>query len=249
MPTLPDDGTVAEPTLVVSCLSAGYGAAPVVVDVDVSVHLGEVVAILGPNGAGKSTLLKALTGRLRPISGTVTLEGEDITALSGDRLARRAMGYVPQTRDVFEPLSVLENLEMGGYLLPRADVAAEIDRVLAHLPILRPLLSRTVRSLSGGERKLLGIARCLMLEPRVLLLDEPTASLAPDTARTVLGTHVRALADSGTAILLVEQRAHDALEVADQAHVMVDGRVRISAPASELLEREDVGEMFLGVVP
>jgi branched-chain amino acid transport system ATP-binding protein len=259
MPTSPDDGAsngrgdgreegLVGPALDVSSLSAGYGTVPVVVDIDVQVRLGEIVAILGPNGAGKSTLLKALTGRLRPSAGTVTLNGEDITGLSGDRLARKGLGYVPQTRDVFETLTVSENLEMGGYLLTRRRVPTEVERVLAQLPMLRPLMDRTVRSLSGGERKLLAIARSLMLEPRVLLLDEPTASLAPVTARAVLHTHVRKLAGAGTAILLVEQRVHDALEVADRAHVMVGGHVRVSAPAAELLEREDVGEMFLGVV-
>ena len=260
MPTSSDNGAsrshpelgrnepLESPALDVRGLAAGYSTVPVVVDIDVQVRLGQVVTILGPNGAGKSTLLKALTGRLRPSAGTVRLNGEDITGLSGDRLARKGLGYVPQTRDVFETLTVSENLEMGGYLLPRRGVAADVERVLAQLPALSPLLGRTVRSLSGGERKLLGIARSLMLEPRVPLLDEPTASLAPAPARAVLDTHVRQLAGAGTAILLVEQRAHDALKIADWAYVMIGGRVRISASGAELLEREDVGEMFLGVV-
>jgi ABC-type branched-subunit amino acid transport system ATPase component len=233
--------------LEVAGLSAGYGVAAVVHGVDVSVARGEVVAVLGPNGAGKSTLLKALTGRLTPTAGRVLLGGVDITGMSAHRLARLGVGYVPQAKDVFETLTVLENLEMGGYLLRRTDVGGRVEEVVTLLPTLQPLLRRTVKSLSGGERKLLGVARSLMLEPRVLLLDEPTGSLAPAVAQTVLSGHVRGLADAGTAVLLVEQRVRDALAVADRGYVMVGGRVLASGRASDLMTRHDVGEMFLGV--
>jgi branched-chain amino acid transport system ATP-binding protein len=242
------NGHPLAPVLEVAGLSTGYGGAPVVDEVDLSLAQGEIVAVLGPNGAGKSTFLKALTGRLRPSAGRVRLDGVDITGMAAHRLARRGVGYVPQAKDVFPTLTVLENLELGGYLLPRGDVAAHVDRVVALVPALRPLLDRTVKTLSGGERKLLGIARSLMLEPRVLLLDEPTASLAPAVAQDVLSRHVRALADEGTAVLLVEQRVKDALAVADRGYVMVGGRVRATGRAADLLAREDVGEMFLGVV-
>jgi branched-chain amino acid transport system ATP-binding protein len=242
------NGHPLTPVLEVVGLSAGYGAAPVVDEIDLSLAQGEIAAVLGPNGAGKSTLLKALTGRLRPSAGRVGLDGEDITGMPAHRLARLGVGYVPQAKDVFPTLTVLENLELGGYLLARGDVAVHVDRVVALVPALRPLLDRTVKSLSGGERKLLGIARSLMLEPRVLLLDEPTASLAPAVAQEVLSKHVRALADEGTAVLLVEQRVKDALAVADRGYVMVGGRVRATGRAADLLAREDVGEMFLGVV-
>jgi branched-chain amino acid transport system ATP-binding protein len=241
------NGHLAGSVLEVVGLSAGYGAVPVVRDVDLRVAPGEVVAVLGPNGAGKSTLLKALIGRLRPSAGRVVLGGNDITGVSAYRLARLGIGYVPQSKDVFETLTVLENLEMGGYLLPRGDVAGRIERVTALLPILQPLLGRTVKSLSGGERKLLGIARSLMLDPTVLLLDEPTASLAPAVAKTVLSTHVRGLADAGTGVLLVEQRVKDALGMADRGYVMVGGRVIATGRAADLMTRDDVGELFLGV--
>jgi ABC-type branched-subunit amino acid transport system ATPase component len=242
------NGHPLAPVLEVVGLSAGYGAAPVVDEVDLSLVQGEIVAVLGPNGAGKSTFLKALTGRLRPSAGRVRLDGHDITGMAAHRLARLGVGYVPQVKDVFPTLTVRENLELGGYLLPSGAVSAHVERVVALAPALRPLLDRTVKSLSGGERKLLGIARSLMLEPRVLLLDEPTASLAPAVAQEVLSRHVRALADEGTAVLLVEQRVKDALAVADRGYVMVGGRVRATGRAADLLAREDVGEMFLGVV-
>jgi ABC-type branched-subunit amino acid transport system ATPase component len=234
--------------LVVSGLTAGYGGVPIVNDINIGLRPYEVVAIVGPNGAGKSTLLKALTGQLQPVAGMVTLGDDDISGFSGDRLTRMGVGYVPQTRDVFAPLTVAENLQMGGYLLSKSQVAAHVEMVLSKVPTLRPLMDRSAHSLSGGERKLLAIGRCLMLEPRVLLLDEPTASLSPKLARMVLRSYVRTLADSGTAVLLVEQRVQDALETANWAHVMVGGQIHISAPASELLERQDLGEIFLGVV-
>ena len=248
MPISSGNGHPVAPVLEVIGLSAGYGAAPVVRGVDLSVSSAEVVAVLGPNGAGKSTLLKALTGRLHPSAGRVLLGGQDITGLSAHRLARLGVGYVPQARDVFETLTVTENLEMGGYLLPRGEVAKGIERVLSLLPSLSPLSGRTVKSLSGGERKLLGIARSLMLEPRALLLDEPTASLAPAVAQMVLSRHVRRLADEGTAVILVEQRVKDALAVADRGYVMVGGEVLATGSASDLMTGHDVGEMFLGVV-
>ena len=227
-------------------LAVGYGGVPVVRDVSLTVGRGTIVSIIGPNGAGKSTLLKALAGRLKPVSGRVLLDGKDVTGVTGNELTRAGLGFVPQTGDVFQPLTVQDNLEMGAYLLPHREAASRIDQVLNDLPLLRPLLRRHAKTLSGGERKLLGIGRCLVLQPRVILLDEPTANLAPAMAETILRKYVVSLARSGTAVLLVEQRARDAMEVCDWCHVMVAGQVAVSSAPAPLLAEHDFGQLYLG---
>jgi branched-chain amino acid transport system ATP-binding protein len=237
---------VTPPYLSIEALAAGYGDALIVSGVDITVGLGEVVVVIGPNGAGKSTLLKAITGRIPVVSGRVRMSGREITNLPGHQLARLGVGYVPQTRDVFDTLTVKENLEMGGYLLSRAQVPPAIDRVIGSFPALGPMLDRHASKLSGGERKMLAFGRVLMLEPQVLILDEPTSNLSPDLSRRVLRDHVRRLADAGTAILLVEQKAFEALEVCDWGYVLTAGTPQISGPGSELLARPDIREVFLG---
>ena len=202
--------------------------------------------VYGDNEAGKSTLLKCLTGRLKPQAGQVLLDGHDVTAASGNALTKAGLGYLPQQNDIFPTLTVRENLEMGGYLLPKAQVAERIDQVLQTFPILRPLLKRRGKLLSGGERKLLGIGRCLMSSPKLLILDEPTAGLSPILARGILDEHVASLARAGVTILLVEQRAHQAMQIADWCYVLVDGRVELNDAPAALLARPDFGELFLG---
>jgi len=234
------------PILEVEGLAAGYGAAPIVSDISLRVGRGEIVSILGPNGAGKSTLLKALVGVIRALQGTVRLDGETVTNLSADTLARLGLGYVPQVNDIFDALSVAENLEMGGYLLGKREFAARRAEVLAMLPGLQPMLGRNAGKLSGGERKLLAVGRVLMPRPKILILDEPTANLSPQLAAILLRDQVRQLAADGTAVLLVEQKALAALEISDRAYILVAGRTRIEGPASELLARRDIGELFLG---
>src|SRR5207302_11236946 len=215
-------------------VAAGYGAAAIVSGVSISVGPGEVVSVIGPNGAGKSTLLKAVTGRLPVMTGMVTFGDRDITNMRGHRLARMGLGFVPQTKDVFDTLTVTENLEMGGYLLTKPQLAARIDKVMSTFPALANMRSRTASKLSGGERKMLAVARVLMVEPAVLVLDEPTSNLSPELSRSVLRDQVRRLADSGTAVLLVEQKAFEALGVSDWAYILVAGRVEIAGPASEI---------------
>jgi ABC-type branched-subunit amino acid transport system ATPase component len=227
-------------------LSAGYGETPVVDGVDLDVRHGEIVAVVGPNGAGKSTLLKAILGLARLLAGRVSLDGRDITGQPLARLARMGVGYVPQSDDVFDSLRVGENLEMGGYLFDRHVRAERLERALEVFPQLRPRLHRFVDTLSGGERKMTAIARVMMLDPRLLLLDEPTASLSPELSRIVLEEQVRALARSGRAVLLVEQKAVMALGVADHACLLVRGRVARSAPAGRLLDDPDLRSLFLG---
>lgn len=237
------------PYLAASGLTAGYGPTPTIVGVSASVARGEVACVIGPNGAGKSTFLKALVGILRITAGSVTIGGSDVTNLRTDELARRGIGYVPQVHDVFDPLTVRENLEMGGYLLPAAEVGLRLTAVIEVFPALGEMLGRRALKLSGGERKMLAIGRVLMLAPAVLVLDEPTANLAPKLATILLRDHVRRLADAGSAVLLVEQRASAALEISDHAYVMVAGAVALEDRASTLLGRRDVGELFLGHAP
>jgi ABC-type branched-subunit amino acid transport system ATPase component len=247
MPTSSADGVQRpEPYLVVDQVTAGYSPVPTITEVSIQVGRGEVVSVLGPNGAGKSTLLKAITGKLRHTTGRVRLGDEDISNLRSERFAGKGLGYVPQTNDVFDTLTVIENLEVGGYRLPRAEVATQVERVLSIFPALSKMTDRPASKLSGGERKMVAIARALMLSPSVLLLDEPTANLAVELAGAVLREHVRRLADAGCAVLLVEQRALEALRVSDYAYVMVAGAVAVEAPAQELIARRDIGELFLG---
>ena len=237
---------VGTPALAIHELTAGYGDAPIIHDVSLDVNHGKVVAVVGPNGAGKSTLLKAVLGIARLMKGRVHLNGKDVTGLPLPRLARAGIGYVPQLDDVFEALRVRENLEMGGYLFPPRERAVRMERALAVFPQLRTKLDRYVETLSGGERKMCAIARVLMLDPAVLLLDEPTAGLSPEMSRIVLEEQIRALGDHGKSVLLVEQKAVAALGIADWAYMMVRGRVVMSARGSEVLANPDMREMFLG---
>ena len=234
------------PSLRAEGITAGYGGVPVIRDVSLSVGPGEIVAVIGPNGAGKSTLLKSLVGILRVTGGRILLGTDDVTNHPPEDLARRGVGYVPQVNDIFEPLTVLENLEMGGYLLPTNRVRARVDEVGRVFPALPPMLKRRADKLSGGERKMLAIARVLMLDPRVLILDEPTANLSPKLADSLLREHVKRLAGLGKAVLLVEQRARAALQIADWTSVLVSGTTRLEGRPGDLLKRQDFEELFLG---
>ncbi len=234
------------PLLSVTDLAAGYGAIPIVSGISLQVAAGEIVLMVGPNGAGKSTVLKAVMGEIRCMEGSVVVGDTNVTGWPAERLARVHVGYVPQTRDVFDSLTVVENLHMGGYLLPRKAAKERLDEVLAAFPTLSHMLTRTASKLSGGERKVLGIARALMLSPKLLVLDEPTVGLSPAMSRTLLHEHVRLLARGGTAILMVEQKALAALEVADWVHVLVSGRMALSGAPDDVRARDDFGEVFLG---
>ncbi len=236
----------AEPSLATRGLVAGYGDIPVVRGVDIEVRAGELVAVVGPNGAGKSTLLKAILGLAKVIEGQVLADGADITRAPLQKLVRLGIGYVPQTDDVFDPLKVRENLLMGGYLLDKQTRAARMEEVLAIFPALRSRLNRYVGTMSGGERKMTAIGRALMLTPKVLVLDEPTAGLSVALTEMVLTEQVRALADHGHAVLLVEQKAQAALRLADRAYVLVQGSVAMAAPAAQVLASPEMAEVFLG---
>lgn len=226
-------------------LSAGYHGDPVVHDCNIRVDAGQVVCIIGPNGAGKSTLIKAIAGDVAVYAGDMYLGSVGLRLLDGDARARAGLGYVPQLDDVFPPLSVLENLEMGGYMLPKHSVKARVSEVLDRFPQLATKKRQVARTLSGGERKMLAIARSLMSRPSVLLLDEPAANLSHEVSEQFFNQQVRTLATEGVAVLIIEQKAHAALRSSDWAYVMVAGRIQISAPARDLADHQDLGLLFL----
>jgi branched-chain amino acid transport system ATP-binding protein len=233
-----------QPTLAASDITAGYGAVPVIRGVSVVAAAGEVALVIGPNGAGKSTLVKAINGELSLLGGTVTLAGEDISRLTEDQRAARGLGYVPQSRDVFGALTVTENLEMGGYRLTQAETADRLTEIFDRFPQLAKLRKRYAQTLSGGERKLLAISRALVARPAVLMLDEPTANLAPAVASRVLTEVISGLSASGTAILLIEQRVALALTLANHVYVLVDGTPRFTGTAAEFRALPDTGAVF-----
>jgi ABC-type branched-subunit amino acid transport system ATPase component len=218
----------------------------VVEQVDLVLLAGRAACVLGPNGAGKSTILKAIVGGRTLIAGRVFLRGTDITGLAAAELARRGVAYVPQVRDCFDTLTVRENLEMGGYLLRRRDVRQRQAEVLEVFPALTAMLGRRVVTLSGGERKMVAIGRVLMSRPSLLIMDEPTAGLAPGLSTTVLRDHVLALAAKGVGVLLVEQKARAALEVSDWAYIIANRRISAAGPADQFLKRSDLGSLLLG---
>jgi len=246
---LPDDLSPPDrPHLEVASVAAGYGAGPIISDVSLDVSRGEIVTVVGPNGAGKSTLLKAIAGVLRLSAGTVRLAGERIDHLAIQQRARVGMGYVPQSDDVFTPLSVRENLLLGGYLCGRKSLPERVERVYELFPALRDMAGRAAGKLSGGERKMLAMGRALMPEPSVLILDEPTANLSPELSDLVLQGHVKGLARRDVAILLVEQRVRRAMAISDRTYVLVAGSVQLVGSPDELLARSDFGELMLGQV-
>ena len=225
-------------------IRAGYGAGDIIHGVSVS-----VASVVGPNGSGKSTLLKALTGVVRLSSGRVLVGDRDITGLPPEEVARAGVGYVPQVDDVFAPLTVRENLEMGGYLLAAREVSGRIDHVIGVFPRLGQMQTRRAGRLSGGERKMLAMGRVLMLEPAVFLLDEPTANLAPQVAAELLTGHVRALAEGGAAVLVVEQRARAVLAISDYTYVLGGGQVVMADTPARLSASQEFTESFFGAVP
>jgi branched-chain amino acid transport system ATP-binding protein len=227
-------------------ITAGYGGDPVIRDITVHTTPGEVVSLVGPNGSGKSTLLKSMVGIVHISSGTVLVGDKDLTNQPPEEIARAAVGYVPQVDDVFAPLTVKENLEMGGYLLHRKQMAERVERVVAIFPRLGAMLGRGAGKLSGGERKMLAMGRVLMLDPGVFLLDEPTANLAPKVATELLEEHVRRLAASGASVLIVEQRARAVLAISDRTYVLGGGEVRMEGTPAELSASPEFVESFLG---
>jgi ABC-type branched-subunit amino acid transport system ATPase component len=234
----------ALPILVAEGVTSGYGEVPIVEDVSIHIGQDEIVTIIGPNGAGKSTVLKALFGFLPVWQGRVSLAGDDVTGLAPELLVCRGIAFVPQTENIFPSLTIRENLTMGG--ITRADgVDERISWVFELFPVLAERPRERAGRLSGGQRQTLAIARALMLEPRILLLDEPSASLSPKMVETVLANVVE-INRRGTAVLMVEQRARQALAISDRGYVLANGRNRLEGPAVDLLASDEVRRLYLG---
>ncbi len=225
-------------------VSAGYGGVEIIHAADLRIAPGEIVTIIGPNGAGKSTLLKAVFGTLRPTAGRVTFRDQDMTQAPAPKMVAAGASFVPQTENVFPSLSVRENLEMGGYRR-RTGLRERIAEVLSLFPDLARRPSERASRLSGGQRQALAIGRALMLDPVLLLLDEPTASLSP-IMRSEIFDRLLSIRDSGVALLMVEQNAKEALAVSDRGYVMVSGRVVLEQPGPAMLANAAVGRLFLG---
>ena len=223
----------------------GYGVADEILKgATLTVEPRELVAVIGPNGAGKSTLLKAIAGLLRLRSGHITLQGENIDALSARERARRGIALVPQEANIFPTMTVRENLEMGGFLEPH-ETPRRIETLFTRFPLLAEKRRAAARTLSGGQRQVLAMAMALMVQPRLLLLDEPSAGLAPKAAETLFDT-IAAIHAEGTAIAMVEQNALAALAIADRGVVLVDGRTARVGAARELADDPEVRRLFLG---
>jgi branched-chain amino acid transport system ATP-binding protein len=206
---------------------------------------GEITLLIGPNGAGKSTVLKTLFGILVPRSGEVRFEGKRINGKPPRQLLAEGIAFVPQGRNLFGSLSVRHNLELGGITLPRGELGARIDEVLTRFPRIRERIDNQASTMSGGEQKQLEVGRALLLHPRVLLIDEPSIGLSPKLVQEVM-TLLRALADVGTTILMVEQNVRTALKYSNRALVLEMGRLALDRPASELLQDPDLNRLFLG---
>ena len=234
----------AGPVLRAEGVCAGYGGPPIIEDVSLSVYPGKIAAVVGPNGAGKSTLLKALSGVLKISRGEVFVRGAKTANMAPEKLAKRGLGYVPQVSNVFPDLTVKENLEMGGFTR-RSGVGRRIDELCELFPDLGRSLRRRAAMLSGGQRSMLAMGRALMLEPAVMLLDEPSAGLSPLLQGT-LWEQVEKVAATGVGICVVEQNTRLTLRHAHWGYILVLGRNRLDGPAHELLHDDSVVELYVG---
>ncbi|MEA1905846.1 MAG: ABC transporter ATP-binding protein [Euryarchaeota archaeon] len=230
--------------LEVSDIVSGYTDLDILHGISIHIKPGEIVSIIGPNGSGKSTLMKTIFGLLRTRSGEIVFKGDDITGIKPDAIVRKGMGYVPQEKEFFPSLTILENLEMGAFIR-RDDISGSLERVYDLFPVLKEKQRIKAGSMSGGEQRMVGIGRALMLSPDLLLLDEPSAGLAPVMRDMVFGK-LTEINESGTSILIVEQNAKRSLKISDRGYVLEMGRNRFEGPGGELLENEDVLRLYLG---
>ena len=231
--------------LTVTDLTCGYGPVLAVRDVSFDVEERSVVCVLGANGAGKSTTLKAVSGLVRPVRGSVVLDGRDVTRLPASSRASLGISHCPEGRRIFASLTVLENLRLGGHRLSRAQLGAAVEQALSAFPALERLLGRPGGLLSGGEQQMLAIARAIMTRPRLLLLDEPSLGLAPMAAEQVFETIIE-INRQGTTVLLVEQNATMALRLSRWGIVLANGTIDLQGPAAELLVSDRVRQAYLG---
>ena len=232
-------------------VNAYYGKVHALKNVSLHLNRGEIVTLIGANGAGKTTLLNTLSALIPAASGEILLEGKGLAGLAADRVVSLGLSQVPEGRQVFNPLTVEENLELGAYLRYRAggqkgEIAADLERLFLMFPRLKERRRQAAGTLSGGEQQMLAIGRALMARPKLLLLDEPSMGLAPLVVQDIFRVIVRLREEAGTTILLVEQNARAALKVADRGYVLETGKVILEGKGAELLENKDVQRAYLG---
>jgi branched-chain amino acid transport system ATP-binding protein len=236
---------MAEPFLIGDGMTGGYGTVDILHNCTISVEKGQIAVIVGPNGAGKSTAMKAVFGMLKLRGGAVRLDGEDITTLTPQARVRKGMGFVPQTHNIFTTMTVEENLEMGAFIRTDTGIAETMQQVYDLFPILKQKRYQPAGELSGGQRQQVAVGRALMTQPKVLMLDEPTAGVSP-IVMDELFDRIIEIARTGISILMVEQNARQALEIADKGYVLVQGANRFTDTGKALMADPEVRRSFLG---
>ena len=235
----------AQPLLELEGINTYYGQIHILQDSNMVVREGELVCLLGGNASGKSTTLKTILGLVRPRTGTVRLAGEDVTQMPTAHRIRRGLAIVPENRRLFGPMTVLENLEMGAYLRPKADLREEFERVYELFPLLYERRAQLAGTLSGGEQQMVAMGRALMSKPKLLLMDEPSMGLAPVLVERSFEI-IKQVNEAGVGMLVVEQNANVSLSIADRGYVLSTGRVVLEGKAADLLENEELRKAYLG---
>jgi ABC-type branched-subunit amino acid transport system ATPase component len=231
--------------LKVSNIFSGYGSTEILHGVSMDVGQDEIVTIIGPNGAGKSTLFKTIMGYLIPSAGSIVFSGEEVTTLEPNRKVERGIAYIPQLENIFPSLTIEENLEMGGYIKDTKAVKREIEHAYSIFPILKEKRNKRGYTLSGGERQMLGMARALMTNPKLVLLDEPSAGLAPKVTEAVFDQIIN-LHKEGVAIIIIEQDAYRSLGISHRGYVLAMGQNQFDDSADKILNNEQIREAYLG---
>ena len=226
-------------------LNVYYGAIHALCDVSLHVEEGEIVSIIGSNGAGKSTLLRTISGLIRPKAGTATFNGEDLTSMPADQIVRHGISHAPEGRRIFTNMSVLENLQLGAFTRKDGEIGKDMEEVMRRFPRLQERIRQNAGTLSGGEQQMLAIGRAMMSRPKLLLLDEPSLGLAPNLMMEIFKI-ITTLNSEGVTILLVEQNANRALEIANRAYVLETGNIVLSDTGKALLTNPKVKEAYLG---